>query len=159
MDYPAGIEPSISHFSCHTCAQGLILRQNGRVTDPTPLSKETRRQQRAWRRQAASYDRKVERAERTMLDGSREWVGARASGRVLEVAVGTGRSLPYYPSGIELVGIDLSPEVLAIARDRAAVAGVDAELRQADAETLPFDDASFDTVVCALDLAPSHGRR
>lgn len=123
------------------------------MTDPSPpTSKETLRQQRAWRRQAASYDRKVERAERTMLDGSREWVGARASGRVLEVAVGTGRSLPYYPAGIEVVGIDLSPEMLAIARARAAEAGVSADLRQGDAEALPFDDTSFDTVVCALAL-------
>ncbi|WP_426625728.1 class I SAM-dependent methyltransferase [Leifsonia sp. McL0607] len=121
------------------------------MTDQS-TSKETRRQQRAWRRQAASYDRKVERAERTMLDGSREWVAARATGRVLEVAVGTGRSLPYYPSGIELVGIDLSPEMLAIARTRAAETGVGDELRQGDAEALPFADASFDTVVCALAL-------
>lgn len=117
------------------------------ATDP-----QTRRQQRAWRRQAASYDRTVERAERGMLEGSREWVGARASGRVLEVAVGTGRSLPYYPEGVELVGIDLSPEMLTIARERATATGLHAELREGDAEALPFDDASFDTVVCALAL-------
>lgn len=127
--------------------------QNGRVTDtPSSSSKETLRQRRAWRRQAAGYDRKVERAERTMLDGSREWVGARASGRVLEVAVGTGRDLPYYPAGIELVGIDLSPEMLAIARARADDAGIRAELREGDAEALTFGDAEFDTVVCALAL-------
>jgi ubiquinone/menaquinone biosynthesis C-methylase UbiE len=113
---------------------------------------ETRRQQRAWRKHAASYDRKVERAERTMLDGSREWVAARARGRVLEVAVGTGRSLPYYSRDVSLVGIDLSPEMLAIARTRAAEARVDADLRQGDAEALPFEDSSFDTVVCALAL-------
>lgn len=113
---------------------------------------ETRRQQRAWRKHAASYDRKVERAERTMLEGSREWVAARARGRVLEVAVGTGRSLPYYSRDVSLVGIDLSPEMLAIARTRAAEARVDADLRQGDAEALPFEDSSFDTVVCALAL-------
>lgn len=113
---------------------------------------EARRQQRAWRKHAASYDRKVERAERTMLGGSREWVAARARGRVLEVAVGTGRSLPYYSRDVSLVGIDLSPEMLAIARTRAAEARVDADLRQGDAEALPFEDSSFDTVVCALAL-------
>lgn len=113
---------------------------------------ETRRQQRAWRKHAASYDRTVERAERTMLDGSREWVAARARGRVLEVAVGTGRNLPYYSRDVSLVGIDLSPEMLAIARTRAAEVRVDADLRQGDAEALPFEDSSFDTVVCALAL-------
>lgn len=123
------------------------------MTEANPsTSKETRRQQRAWRRHAASYDRTVERAERTMLEGSREWVGARSSGRVLEVAVGTGRSLPYYPAGIELVGIDLSPEMLTIARTRAADAGMTVDLREGDAEALPFSGASFDTVVCALAL-------
>ncbi|QNE36371.1 class I SAM-dependent methyltransferase [Leifsonia shinshuensis] len=118
---------------------------------PVP-SKETQRQLRSWRKQAATYDRKVGRAEQTMLAGSREWVGARASGRVLEVAVGTGRDLPYYPAGIELTGIDLSPEMLAIARARAAEQGIAAELREGDAEALPFADATFDTVVCALAL-------
>ena len=125
------------------------------MTDPraTPgPSKETLRQRRTWRRQAARYDRTVGKAELTMLAGSREWVGARARGRVLEVAVGTGRSLPHYPPGVELVGIDLSPEMLAIARERAAEAGVAVDLREGDAEALPFADASFDTVVCALAL-------
>ncbi|MGH1524939.1 class I SAM-dependent methyltransferase [Leifsonia sp. L25] len=119
--------------------------------DPVP-SKETQRQLRSWRRQAATYDRKVGRAEQTMLAGSREWVGARVSGRVLEVAVGTGRNLPYYPAGVELTGIDLSPEMLAIARARAAEQEVAADLLQGDAEALPFADACFDTVVCALAL-------
>jgi ubiquinone/menaquinone biosynthesis C-methylase UbiE len=115
-------------------------------------SKETLRQRRTWRRQAARYDRTVGRAELTMLAGSREWVGARARGRVLEVAVGSGRSLPYYSAGIELVGIDLSPEMLAIARRRATELGRAADLREGDAEALPFGDGEFDTVVCALAL-------
>ena len=123
------------------------------MTDAQPSpSKETQRQLRSWRRQAAKYDRKVGRAEQTMLAGSREWVGARAHGRVLEVAVGTGRDLPYYSAGIELTGIDLSPEMLAIARARADEQGITAELREGDAEALPFADATFDTVVCALAL-------
>lgn len=125
--------------------------QNDPMTTPAP-SKETRRQLRSWRRQAAKYDRMVGKAEKTMLAGSREWVGARASGRVLEVAVGTGRSLPYYPAGVVVTGIDLSPEMLAIARARAAEQGVAVELLEGDAEALPFADAIFDTVVCALAL-------
>jgi ubiquinone/menaquinone biosynthesis C-methylase UbiE len=49
--------------------------------------------------------------------------------------------------------------MLAIARQRAVDLGLDADLREGDAERLPFDDASFDTVVCALSLCsiPSPG--
>ena len=71
---------------------------------------------------------------------------------VLEVAVGTGRTLPHYPAGVTITGIELSPAMLAIARQRAAGLGRDADLREGDAEHLPCGDASFDTVVCALSL-------
>ncbi|MDR6971246.1 class I SAM-dependent methyltransferase [Leifsonia shinshuensis] len=115
-------------------------------------SRELRRQQRHWGRHAESYDSKVAKAERSMLAGTREWVGERAAGRVLEVAIGSGRSLPFYRRDVSLVGVDLSPEMLAIARRRAAELGRPVDLREGNAEALPFDDASFDTVVCALAL-------
>lgn len=116
------------------------------------VSRETRRQQRHWGRHAESYDNKIAKVERSMLAGTREWIGERATGRVLEVAVGSGRSLPYYRDDVSLVGIDLSPEMLAIAQRRAAELGMTADLREGNAEALPFADASFDTVVCALAL-------
>jgi ubiquinone/menaquinone biosynthesis C-methylase UbiE len=71
---------------------------------------------------------------------------------VLEVAVGTGLNLPYYPAGISLTGIDLSPAMLAVALDRAGALSLAADLREASADALPFPDASFDTVVCAVSL-------
>jgi ubiquinone/menaquinone biosynthesis C-methylase UbiE len=71
---------------------------------------------------------------------------------VLEVAVGTGRNLPHYPDGVRLTGVDWSPAMLAIARDRAAALGREADLRQGDAQALDFPDESFDTVLCALGL-------
>ncbi|WP_431218515.1 class I SAM-dependent methyltransferase [Leifsonia xyli] len=116
------------------------------------VSRETRRQQRHWGRHAESYDTKIAKVERSMLAGTREWIGERASGRVLEVAVGGGRSLPYYRDDVSLVGVDLSPAMLAIARRRADELGRAVDLREGDAERLPFDGASFDTVVCALAL-------
>jgi phosphatidylethanolamine/phosphatidyl-N-methylethanolamine N-methyltransferase len=73
----------------------------------------------------------------------------RGRGRVLEVGVGTGLSLPSYARHLEIVGIDLSPEMLAKARERVAarrLANV-AGLLEMDAADLKFDDASFDTVV------------
>jgi ubiquinone/menaquinone biosynthesis C-methylase UbiE len=118
----------------------------------THTSPATQRQQRTWRKLSSTYDQKMDRTERRLLAGTREWIGRRATGRVLEVAIGSGRSLPHYDSGVTVTGVDLSPEMLAIARRRAGELGITAELLEGDAEALPFDDESFDTVVCALAL-------
>jgi ubiquinone/menaquinone biosynthesis C-methylase UbiE len=117
-------------------------------TRPTPAA----RQKRVWDKAAPSYDRQIAFFEKTWFTGGREWLGARARGRVLEVAIGTGRSLPHYPAGVTVTGIELSPAMLATARQRASDLGRDVTLREADAEHLPFDDASFDTVTCARAL-------
>ena len=69
--------------------------------------------------------------------------------RVLEVGVGTGLALPLYRRDINVVGIDVSPEMLERARERVAEKGlrnVEA-LLEMDAEDLSFPDASFDTVI------------
>jgi len=115
---------------------------------PTP----TARQQQVWDKAAPGYDKQIAFFEKIQFAGGREWLGARARGRVLEVAIGTGRSLPHYPAEATITGIELSPAMLAIARQRAADLSLDADLREGDAEHLPFDDASFDTAVCALSL-------
>lgn len=117
-------------------------------TRPTP----TARQKQLWDKAAPGYDRQIAFYEKTWFGGGREWLGARARGRVLEVAIGTGRSLPCYPADVTITGIELSPAMLAIARQRAGDLGRDVTLREGDAEHLPFDDASFDTVTCALAL-------
>lgn len=114
--------------------------------------KKTERQRTVWQKAAARYDRAMEPLERGVLAGSREWIGERAHGRVLEVAVGTGRSLEFYAPGIELTGVDLSPAMLRRARRRARELELTPTLKVADAEQLPFPDASFDSVVCALGL-------
>ena len=76
----------------------------------------------------------------------------RASGRVLEVAVGTGRNLRYYPTSCQLTAVDLSPAMLAIARKRAHRLGLDVTFEVMDAEHLAFADQYFDTVVDSLTL-------
>jgi phosphatidylethanolamine/phosphatidyl-N-methylethanolamine N-methyltransferase len=70
-------------------------------------------------------------------------------GRVLEVGVGTGLSLPAYRRELEIVGIDLSPEMLKKARERVAAEGLGnvTGLHEMDASELKFPDGSFDTVV------------
>ena len=73
----------------------------------------------------------------------------RIGGRILEVGVGTGISLPGYARSSRLTGIDISEDMLDKARDRVARLGlsnVDA-IRVGDAEALDFADNSFDVVV------------
>ena len=110
------------------------------------------RQRRVWNKAAPGYDRQISFFDKNWFTGGRQWLGQRARGRVLEVAVGTGRSLPFYPADVTITGIELSPAMLAIARQRAVTLDRDADLREGDAENLPFDDAAFDTVLCALAL-------
>jgi ubiquinone/menaquinone biosynthesis C-methylase UbiE len=105
-----------------------------------------------WDRHAAGYDQRIGWFERRLLEDGRAWVGAQASGDVLEVAVGTGRNLPFYPTDVRLTGVDLSPAMLQVARDRARRLGLEVDLREADGQALPFPDAAFDTVVCTLSL-------
>jgi phosphatidylethanolamine/phosphatidyl-N-methylethanolamine N-methyltransferase len=72
-----------------------------------------------------------------------------SSGRVLEVGVGTGLSLPSYKPSLDIVGIDLSPEMLDKARERMAEEALEnvSGLYEMDASNLTFADNSFDTVV------------
>lgn len=118
----------------------------------TTKPNETAKVLRAWEKSAPGYDRQIAFLERIWFGGGRQWLGARAQGRVLEVAVGTGLNLPHYPADTVVTGIELSPAMLAIATKRAADLGRDVDLRTGDAEALPFGDQVFDTVVCALSL-------
>lgn len=111
----------------------------------------TARVRRQWDQRAARYDR-GERLERVLLRDTRAWLCGRADGRTLEIAMGTGRNLPHYDPGVGLTGVDLSPRMLEEASHRARRLGRDVELREADAQHLPFADAIFHTVVCALAL-------
>jgi ubiquinone/menaquinone biosynthesis C-methylase UbiE len=104
-------------------------------------------------RYAARYDRDTGWYDRVMLGSARRMVCSRARGRVLEVAIGTGRNLPFYPADADLTGVDLSGVMLAGARRRAEELGLDIKLCVADAQALPFPDGCFDTVVCILGLS------
>ncbi len=74
-------------------------------------------------------------------------------GRALDAACGTGRLLGVLASlGHEVIGVDESPEMLAVARRREP----QADLREADLRALPLADHSFDLAVCALALSHSN---
>ncbi|GHE38721.1 class I SAM-dependent methyltransferase [Streptomyces lavendulocolor] len=110
------------------------------------------RVRRYWNRDAPWYDGCMRPYDRLLIGDGRAWVCAQASGKVLEVAVGTGRNLPHYPPGTDVVGIDLCPGMLERARPRAAASAAAVTLVEGTAAALPFPDACFDTVVCVLAL-------
>jgi len=72
------------------------------------------------------------------------------SGRILDAGVGTGRNFPFYPPGSQIIGIDLSPAMLARAERRRSVAAAPVELRQMDVTRLDFPDRHFDAAVATF---------
>jgi ubiquinone/menaquinone biosynthesis C-methylase UbiE len=111
---------------------------------------ETERVRAVQDKQAPKYDRQISFFERVLFGDGREWVCSQAQGRVLELAAGTARNLPFYPADIELTAVELSPGMLAIGRERAQRLGRAADLRLGDAQALEFPNDSFDTVTCTL---------
>jgi SAM-dependent methyltransferase len=78
---------------------------------------------------------------------------------VLDVAAGTGNaSLPAAKTGAKVTASDLTPELLEAGRQRAEAEGLSLEWAEADAEHLPFEDASFDVVMSSIGamFAPHH---
>jgi len=101
---------------------------------------------------APGYDRQMAFYEKLLFGGGRQWVCSQAHGDVLEIAVGTGRNLPYYPADVKLTGVELSPMMLELAKARAQELGLDVDLRLGDAQALLFPDDTFDVVVCTFSL-------
>jgi ubiquinone/menaquinone biosynthesis C-methylase UbiE len=96
----------------------------------------------AWR-----YDFLESPMEMMAFSKLRKEMLADVSGKVLDVGTGTGKNLPYYPAGVELVGIDISPKMLAKAKTRAEKLGLDVDLQVMDVENLQFPDSTFDFIV------------
>jgi len=92
-----------------------------------------------------------------MLDS----VGLAEGERLLDVATGTGivlrRARARCPDLSRLVGVDLTPAMLAVAREKTA--GIGAELLEGDAAELPFEDGAFDVVTCQQGLQFFPGRK
>jgi ubiquinone/menaquinone biosynthesis C-methylase UbiE len=102
---------------------------------------------------AAVYDRMAAASEREGLADRRRQLLADARGRVLEVGAGTGLNLEHYPEGIEeLVLVEPERAMVRKLERRLRRLGRQARIVEADAETLPFHDGSFDTVVSTLVL-------
>ena len=101
---------------------------------------------------AALYDAYMWPRELMGFRRQRRRMADEATGRVLELAAGTGLGFPFYTRAQEVVAIDPDPAMLKRARRRVVNAPCPVRLLQADAESLPFADAEFDTILIAFGL-------
>lgn len=86
------------------------------------------------------------------IRGSRHWVCRQATGRTLELGVGTGLNFRWYPGDVDLVAVDRDRECLEVAAERARQLRRGIRTAVADGQRLPFGPDAFDTVVCTLAL-------
>ncbi|MGH2826245.1 MAG: class I SAM-dependent methyltransferase [Actinomycetota bacterium] len=115
---------------------------------PSERAHENERRRRRYAKEVSKYDKEMGLEERLLFGSEhRRWACSQATGETLEVAIGTGLNLPYYPSDVKLTGLDISSEMLAATRTRATELEIPVELQEGDAQDLPFPDGTFDTVV------------
>ena len=113
---------------------------------------ETKRVREIFDASATQYDKAMAFNEKLLFGDGRAWACSQARGTVLEIAIGTGLNLPFYPADVEITGIEISPAMLEVARHRAQSLGRQVELVIGDAQALPFADQSFDTIICTIAL-------
>lgn len=102
---------------------------------------------------AALYDIVFRRAERKGLRAMREDLLSQCTGKVLEIGAGTGLNVGHYAADVSgLVLTEPEPHMAAKLRAAVSRSRIAAEVIEAPAESLPFPDASFDTVVSTLVL-------
>jgi len=117
------------------------------------MSVETlRRLARHYDRLAGDYDRVLDRFEHWLLGDWRARAARLAHGYTLEIAIGTGRTLPFYSESVTVIGVELSAGMLARARQRAGSARATVFLVRADAQRLPLRSDSLDVVLSILSL-------
>ncbi len=114
----------------------------------THTSSLTRKLIRKWDRHAPGYDRMSEPMEHMLgFAQARARLFAGLSGTILELGVGTGRNLPYYPQDARMIALDLSRGMIGHAVHKAHALSSSVVFLVGDAEELPFADASLDAVV------------
>jgi ubiquinone/menaquinone biosynthesis C-methylase UbiE len=87
------------------------------------------------------------------LEKYRREAVAPARGRVLEIGIGSGLNFPHYGEQVEaIIGLEPSPELLVMARRRAAEASVRADFIQGSATAIPVGDSTIDTIVMTWTL-------
>jgi ubiquinone/menaquinone biosynthesis C-methylase UbiE len=102
---------------------------------------------------SAFYDRAMKSTEEAGMREIRRETLAQASGRTIDIGAGTGLNLELYPAAVsELVLAEPDEHMLKRLRPKVAVGAKQAEVVQAPADHLPFEDDSFDTAVFTLVL-------
>lgn len=102
---------------------------------------------RRYNRTARFYDAMQLMMEKGKMPSWRQMVWNQARGKVLEVGVGTGKNIKYYPDNVEVTAIDFSEKMLDKARKKAEEMGKSVDLRLMDAQNLDFPDETFDTII------------
>ena len=102
---------------------------------------------------AGAYDRFLKNSEEAGLSKSREEIVSKAKGCTLEIAAGTALNLPHYSSDVtDLTLTDAYPSMIKQIQKKVEKSGRRATIMEADAENLPFEDETFDTVVASMIL-------
>lgn len=115
---------------------------------PNDVSTELTRQR--YQRISSWYDRMEAMSEKRFAPWRKRLWAQLQGQRVLEVGVGTGKNMPYYPAGVRMTAIDLTPGMLERAQARAAYLKLNVDLRLGDAQSLDFPDASFDAAIATF---------
>lgn len=112
--------------------------------------KETEKTRKRYQRISSFYDG-IDIFAENRYEAWRPLVWGKVQGpNVLEVGVGTGKNMPYYPKGVSITGIDLTPGMLAKAKKKATELNLDVQLQLGDIQTLDFPDNSFDEIVATF---------
>ncbi len=103
-----------------------------------------------YQRLSAIYDLMEKRSEKRYYPWRKQLWELVQGTEILEVGVGTGKNMPFYPVGIKLPAIDLTPGMLERARKRAVDLRLNIGLKIGDVQALEFSDSTFDAVVATF---------
>lgn len=122
------------------------------IPSTTPDPSATNATRRCFQHLSYIYDAMEGLAERCYLPWRKKIWSLVPGLRVLEVGVGIGKNMPFYPAGTSITGIDLTPGMLQRARKRASDLRLESrvELYLDDVQQLDFPDGKFDSVVATL---------
>ncbi|GAB4528446.1 MAG: class I SAM-dependent methyltransferase [Anaerolineales bacterium] len=113
-------------------------------------SEETRRTRARYQCLAPFYDLMEILPERRFASWRRRFWAQVQGERILEVGVGTGKNMPYYPPQAQVTAVDLTPGMLARAQKRATALGRPVNLLLGDVQSLDFPDDTFDAAVATF---------
>jgi ubiquinone/menaquinone biosynthesis C-methylase UbiE len=99
-----------------------------------------------WDSAAATFDLMNGRGPEKRWAPYKQKFFSEMEGRILFLAVGTGLDIRFFPPGRKITGIDISPKMLAIAKDRAEAYPGEMELHEMDVHEMTFEPGSFDQV-------------